>query len=218
VLVEAVPYGFTLAIWTDNFYRPTWSEVHCVIFSMVSLQHFVRIMMVAQWISYWYRMNACVEATSVHTTAILHHFWRTWWKKYTLQISYVTVFTHILIQQNYHCTTVLAVTGVHCKPCAMMVTDVHCKHCAIMVSGVYCKSCAMMVAAVQCWPLILSCDGHLGLCKPCALCHDGHPLSCTMLVTGVQCWPLILYHVGHWCPLQTSTLWHGSHQCMLCNV
>lgn len=145
---------------------------------MVSLQHFVQIIMVAQLSSYWYRMNACVQATSVHTTAILYHFHRTWWIICTLKISYVTVFTHILIQRNYHCTTVLAVTGVHCK------------HCAIMVTGVYCKSCAMMVTAVQCWPFILSHDGHLGLCKPCALCHDGR--CCTVPTPYLApCWSLV---------------------------
>lgn len=149
--------------------------------------------MVAQWSSYCYRMNACVEVTYVYNTLILYHFQRSWWKKYTLKIYYITVITHILIQQNYHCTTVLAVTRVYCKPCAMMVTDfhskhfaivvtgVHCKHLATVVAGVHCKPCAMMIIAVQCWPLTLNHNGDLGLFRPWA-----DYLSCTMMVTGVH--------------------------------
>lgn len=121
---------------------------------MVSLQHLVRIITVAQQSSYRYRMNACVEATSVHTTAMLHHFQRTWWKKYTLKISLCN-YSHIY----WFSRTTAAVTGVHCIPCAMMITDVHCivPLWSLLSTA---KSCAMMVTAVQCRPLILYHVGH----------------------------------------------------------
>jgi hypothetical protein len=147
---------------------------------MVSLQHFVWIIMVAQWSSYWYRMNVCVQATSVRTTAILYHFRRTRWKKYTLEISSVNI--HIY-------------TDTAEQPLQSLVST---------------------ASIVPLWSLLSNAD-LLSWATMVSWVYANH-VPCAMMVTAVQSRPLTLYHVGHWCPLQTFTLWHGSHQCMFCNV
>jgi hypothetical protein len=78
----------------------------------------------ATYNSYWCRLNACFEVTSTHTTSILYFVK----KIYTKNLLYITVFTDIETQQNYqvfNMFTNMAITGIHCKPCATMVSNLH---------------------------------------------------------------------------------------------
>ena len=148
---------------------------------MVSLQHFVQIIMVAQLSSYWYRMNACVQATSVHTTAILYHFHRTWWIICTLKISYVTVFTHILIQRNYRCL------GSHWCPLQALCHYGHWCLLQVLCHDGHC--CPMLTLYLEPWWSLGSMQT-MCLVPWWSLLYSADPLSCTMLVTSVHCKPL----------------------------
>ena len=107
-------------------------------------------------------MNAYVGATSVYTTAIVHHFQSTWWKKYTLKISL--------------CNCIHTYTDSAELPLQSLVST------AYLVPWWSQMSTASIVPL---WSMVSTAS----LVPWWSLLSNADVLSCTMLVTGVHCKP-----------------------------
>lgn len=166
MLVEAIPYGFTLAICMDNFNR--WSRLKCTVRFLIKLligRDFIVFLLSSfhsnhhsYMMKFILLQNECLCFVSLCPYYFnLISLSEDLMKKYTIKIYYITVFTDTDSAELplHHCL------GTYWCPLQTLCHDGHC--CPLQVLCHY---------------------GHWNLLQ--VLCHDGH--CCPMLTLYLVPW------------------------------